>query len=115
VSGPIRRGDLYWVDWGAGRGSEQLGVRPALVVQNDVGNQHSPTTIVAAVTAQARTTYPFQVAVTAEESGLPRDSVVLLNQLQTVDQGRLRDRAGRLNAARMAQVDRALRVSLGLR
>jgi mRNA interferase MazF len=115
VREPIHRGELYWVDWGPGRGSEQLGVRPALVVQNDVGNQHSPTTIVAAVTTRTRTTYPFQVSVTAEESGLPRDSVVLLNQLQTVDQGRLRDRAGRLGAARMAQVDQALHVSLGLR
>ena len=114
MNGAIRRGELYWVDWGPGRGSEQLGVRPALVVQNDVGNQHSPTTIVAAVTTQARRTYPFQVAVTADESGLPRDSVVLLNQLQTVDRTRLRDRAGRLTAGRMAQVDQALRLSLSL-
>ena len=114
MNGAVRRGDLFWVDWNPGRGSEQVGVRPALVVQNDVGNEHGSTTIVAAVTTRTGRAYPFQVGVTAAESGLPRDSSVMLNQLQTIDKARLREWVGQVGPARMAEVDRALHLSLGL-
>ena len=110
----VRWGELYYVDWSPGRGSEQQGVRPALVVQNDVGNQHSPTTIVAAVSSKLGRVYPFQVSVTAEESGLTVDSIVKCEQIQTIDQVRLGRRAGVLKPGRLGEVDWALCRSLGL-
>jgi mRNA interferase MazF len=109
-----KRGEIYWVDWGAGHGHEQGGTRPALVIQNDIGNRLSPTTIVAAVTTRARRPYPFHVDVTAAESGLRQDSTVLLEQLQTIDQDRLRDQIGVLGEERMGEVDEALHWSLGM-
>ena len=72
----VRRGEIYYVDWSSGRGSEQAEIRPALIIQNDVGNQFGPTTIVAAISTSLGSRYPFQVFVGSEESGLPRDSVV---------------------------------------
>ena len=108
------RGEIYYVDWSPGRGSEQAGVRPALIVQNDVGNRFSPTTIVAAISTRPGKLYPFHVAITAEESGLRRDSVVKCEQIQTVDQTRLERLAGRLSADRIQEVDVALRRSLGI-
>ena len=109
-----RRGEVYYVDWSPGRGSEQAGIRPALVIQNDVGNQFSPTTIVAAISTQQRRPYPFQVAITAQESGLPLDNVVKCEQIQTIDQARLGRLAGALGVERMQEVGIALRRSLGL-
>jgi mRNA interferase MazF len=112
----ICRGDILWVDFSPTRGSEQSGLRPALVVQNDLGNQLAATTIVAAVTSQLPTTrYPFHVWFTAKESGLKDDGVVKLEQLLTVSVLRLRNKAGHLPPARMAEVDEALRQSLGLK
>jgi mRNA interferase MazF len=123
----VRRGDIYWVEFEPVKGSEQGGLRPALVVQNDVGNQHSPTTIVAAITRTLpREPYPFVVVVELDESGLPERSAINCAQLATIQQGspsgRLRPprgektvRAiGRLSAHKMAEVDRALSYSLGL-
>ena len=110
----IRRGEFYWVDWSPGRGHEQIGRRPALVIQNDRGNEFSPTTIVAAVTTRGRRLYPFQVEVSAVECGLPHDSTILLDQIQTVDQNRLLERIGALVSDRMVDVDRALLRSLGI-
>ena len=111
-----RRGEIYHVDWWSpDRGAEQAGVRPALIIQNDVGNQFSPTTIVAAITSQPRRRrYPFHVGFTAEESGLRLDGTVLCEQVQTIDQSRLGQMAGALPPPRMVEVDAALHRSLGL-
>lgn len=110
-----RRGEIYWLELPGGSGSEQAGRRPVLIIQNDVGNRFSPTTIIAAITSQPRRQhYPFHVPFTAQESGLRLDGTVLCEQIQTVDQGRLGGLAGALSHARMGEVDEALHRSLGL-
>ncbi|MBI4337475.1 MAG: type II toxin-antitoxin system PemK/MazF family toxin [Chloroflexi bacterium] len=111
----VKRGEVYWVNWNPARGSEQAGIRPSLVIQNDVGNRYSPTTIVAAMTTAAERPYPFTVDIPATESGLPRDGTVNLSAIMTVDKGRLVNHCGTLSAERMRQVDAALMRSLGLR
>ncbi len=110
----VKRGEIYWVDWNPGRGSEQSGLRPALVIQNDIGNKFSPTTIVAALTTAIEKPYPFLVRVTAKEGGLPKDSSVNLAVIITVDKTRLRDKCGELSEDKMAEVDKAIKASLGL-
>ncbi|MBI4283109.1 MAG: type II toxin-antitoxin system PemK/MazF family toxin [Chloroflexi bacterium] len=110
----IKRGEIYWVDWNPGRGSEQSGLRPALVVQNDVGNKFSPTTIVAALTTAIEKPYPFLVKVTAKESGLPKDSTINLAVVLTVAKTRLRNKCGELSEAKMSEVNEAIKASLGL-
>ena len=110
----IKRGEIYWVDWNPGRGSEQSGLRPALVIQNDIGNKHSPTTIVAALTTAIEKPYPFLIKVTAKESGLPKDSIVNLAVILTVDKTRLTNKCGALSEARMSEVNDAIKVSLEL-
>src|SRR4051812_9815776 len=85
----VLRGEIYWIDWSPARGSEQAGIRPALVVQNDVGNRSSTTTIVAAVTSRFDRIYPFMVQLEPAETGLTVPSVVNLSQLLTIAQGRL--------------------------
>ncbi len=111
----VRRGEIYWLELLAGVGSEQTRRRPVVIVQNDAGNQFSPTTIVAAITSQPRRrAYPFQVSFAATESGLGRDGTVLCEQLRTIDQSRLGSQAGVLSAEKMREVDRALHLSLGL-
>lgn len=109
-----RRGEIYYVDWSPGRGSEQLGTRPSLVIQNDVGNQFSDTTIVATISTRRGRPYPFHVPIGPAESGLPQPSVVKCEQIQTIDQARLGRRVGLLSAEVMQQVDLALHRSLGL-
>ncbi len=109
----IRRGQLWWVDWEPGRGSEQRGRRPALVIQNDIGNKYATTTIVAAVTTRGRA-LPVVVPVSASDSGLLRDSFINLAHIFTVDKSRLLRRCGELSPARMREVDRAIVVSLGV-
>jgi mRNA interferase MazF len=110
-----KRGEIYWVDFGSPIGSEQGFRRPALVVQNDTGNRVSPTTIVAAITSKLPPReFPHVVTVQPRESGLPSQSAVLLNQLRTIDQSRLQEQCGQLTVARMAEIDQALNVSLGL-
>jgi mRNA interferase MazF len=111
----VRRGEIYWLQLAGGTGSEQAGRRPILIIQNDVGNRSSPTTIVAAITSQPRSRrYPFHVPFTAQESGLRLDGTVLCEQIQTVDQGRLGSLSGALSGAKMREVDLALHRSLGL-
>ena len=110
----IKRGEIYWVNWNPGRGSEQSGLRPALVIQNDIGNKYSATTIVSALTTAAEKPYPFLVKVTAKESKLPKDSMINLAVIMTIDKARLGDKCGELSEAQMAEVDVAIKVSLGL-
>jgi mRNA interferase MazF len=107
------RGDIWLVNFNPGRGSEQQGIRPALVVQNDVGNQFAATTIVAAITTTIKP-YPVTVVVRGGTCGLPRESMVNLAQILTVDKQRLIRRLGRLTPDLQSAVDRALRISLAL-
>lgn len=111
----VRKGDIYFADLSPVVGSEQGGVRPVLVVQNDVGNRFSPTIIVAAVTSQTnKAKLPTHVPVQADGSGLSRDSVVLLEQLRTIDKKRLREHIGCIGEALIENVDHALSISLGI-
>ena len=110
----VKRGEIYRVDWGEGKGSEQSGIRPSLIIQNDTGNEVSPNTIIASLTTAPNKPYPFLVSVTAEESGLDESSAVDLASLQTISKTRLRDKCGQLDARKMDEVDIALKVSLGL-
>ena len=116
TSNMVQRGEIYWLELPEGTGSQQSGRRPVLIIQNDVGNQYSTTTIVAAITSQPRRrAYPFHVAFTAEEGLLRLDGTVLCEQIQTVDQASLESIAGGLPDSKMAEVDEALHLSLGLR
>lgn len=110
-----RRGEIYWVNWSPGRGSEQVGLRPALIIQNDIGNQYSPTTIVAAISTKVPPKiYPFHVLITSTDSGLPEDSIVKCEQILTVDTARLVNRVGKLPVAKLVEVGTAICRSLGL-
>lgn len=112
----IKKGDLYFADLSPVVGSEQGGVRPVLVVQNDVGNKYSPTVIVAAVTSQMnKSKLPTHVEIDAADNGLSKNSVVLMEQLRTIDKTRLKERIGTVDQSLIAGVDKALAVSLGLR
>lgn len=111
----VRRGDIYYADLSPVVGSEQGGVRPVLIVQNDVGNRYSPTVIAAAITSQmGKADLPTHIHLPAPGSGLSRDSIVLLEQIRTLDKQRLKERMGRLDDGAMDRVDRALQVSFGL-
>lgn len=110
----IRRGDIFTVDFEPARGSEQGKRRPALVIQNDVGNRFSPTTIVAAITSGENDRFPVNVDIKAPEGGLGSHSVVLLNQILTIDTARLGRYWGRVSLSTMARVDEAIKISLGL-
>jgi len=110
----ILRGDLYYADLNPVVGSEQGGIRPVLVIQNDIGNKHSPTIIVAAITSKAmKTILPTHCRLSAQ-SGLDLNSVALLEQIRTIDKRRLKDYVGVLGQEEMQEVDRALAVSVGL-
>ncbi len=110
----IRRGELYYADLSPVVGSEQGGVRPVLVVQNDVGNKYSPTVIAAAVTSKInKAKLPTHIELNAAEYGLSKDSVVLLEQIRTLDKRRLKERIGSLPSATMKRVNDALLISLG--
>ena len=111
----VKKGDLFFADLSPVVGSEQGGVRPVLVVQNDVGNKYSPTIIVAAVTSQtSKAKLPTHVELAATQGGLSKNSVVLLEQLRTIDKQRLKERIGALNEWQIPVVDEALVVSLGI-
>ena len=111
----VKRGDIYYADLSPVVGSEQGGVRPVLIVQNDVGNRYSPTVIAAAITSQReKTRLPTHIELHSEDCGLSRDSVVLLEQIRTIDKRRLKERMGRLDNSSMNQIDRALSISFGL-
>ena len=111
----IKRGEIYYADLSPVIGSEQGGMRPVLIVQNDVGNKHSPTVIAAAITSQKeKSKLPTHIALTSQDCGLAKDSVVLLEQVRTFDKKRLKERMGELDRTSMNQVDNALSVSFGL-
>lgn len=111
----VRRGDIFFADLSPVVGSEQGGVRPVLILQNDIGNRYSPTTIVCAITSQIfKSPLPIHVDLRAEDSSLNRDSVILLEQIRTIDKRRLRERVAHLNSAVMARVNTAITISLGL-
>ena len=115
VTNGVKRGDIYFADLSPVVGSEQGGMRPVLIVQNDTGNRHSPTVIAAAITSQTgKARLPTHIELTARSFGLSRDSVVLLEQIRTIDKQRLRERMGKLDDAQMQRVDDALAVSFGL-
>ena len=114
VNNEIKRGELYYADLSPVVWSEQGGVRPVLIVQNDVGNKFSPTVIAAAITSQInKAKIPTHIEVKASEVGLPKDSVVLLEQLRTLDKRRLKEKIGALDIKKMKMVDSALLISLG--
>ncbi|MBQ9802145.1 MAG: type II toxin-antitoxin system PemK/MazF family toxin, partial [Clostridia bacterium] len=111
----VKRGDIYYADLSPVVGSEQGGVRPVLIIQNDVGNKYSPTVIAAAITSRmGKTKLPTHIDVYAERAGLARDSVVLLEQVRTLDKRRLKEKMGHLDEQIMAEIDNAIAVSLGL-
>lgn len=110
----VKRGELYYADLSPVIGSEQGGVRPVLVVQNDVGNKYSPTIIAAAVTSKIdKAKLPTHIELSAREYGLSKDSVVLLEQIRTLDKTRLKERIGQVSADKMRKINEALLVSLG--
>ncbi len=111
----IKRGEIYYADLSPVVGSEQGGLRPVLILQNDVGNLHSPTVIAAAITSrQTKAKLPTHIEITAAGSGLPQDSMVLLEQVRTLDKARLKGKTGQVSLRDMYKVNRALSVSLGL-
>ncbi|MGD0355492.1 MAG: type II toxin-antitoxin system PemK/MazF family toxin [Dehalococcoidia bacterium] len=109
-----KRGEIYWVNWHPGRGREQTGRRPALIIQNDIGNQYSPTTIIAACSTAQTKDYPFVVNVGSKESGLPKGCSVNLAQIITIDKSRLAIKCGALSPNKMNEIDQAIKCSLGL-
>ena len=111
----IKRGEIYYADLSPVIGSEQGGVRPVLIIQNDVGNRYSPTVIAAAITSQHnKTKLPTHISVDADNCGLAKDSIVLLEQVRTIDKQRLKEKMGCLDNDSMGLVDKALSVSFGL-
>lgn len=111
----MKRGDVYFADLSPVVGSEQGGVRPVLIIQNDIGNRFSPTVIVAAITAQIqKAKLPTHVEINAKRYGFDRDSVILLEQLRTIDKQRLTDKITHLDENMMNSVNDALFISLGL-
>ena len=111
----VKRGDIYYADLSPVVGSEQGGMRPVLIIQNDIGNRYSPTVIAAAITSRmGKTKLPTHIDVYAERAGLSRDSIVLLEQLRTLDKRRLKEKMGHLDEDIMGEIDTAIAVSLGL-
>ena len=111
----VKRGDIFYADLSPVVGSEQGGMRPVLIVQNDTGNKHSPTVIAAAITSQTgKARLPTHIELNAQSVGLSRDSVILLEQVRTIDESRLRERMGKLDDTAMTKVDNAIAVSFGL-
>lgn len=111
----VKRGDVFFADLSPVVGSEQGGTRPVLIIQNDIGNRFSPTVIIAAITAQIqKAKLPTHVEIDAKKYGFERDSVILLEQLRTIDKSRLTDRITHLDEELMERVDKALRISVGL-
>ncbi|ANK62326.1 MULTISPECIES: type II toxin-antitoxin system PemK/MazF family toxin [Loigolactobacillus] len=112
----VKRGDIFYADLSPVVGSEQGGMRPVLVVQNNIGNHYSPTVIVAAITAKIqKPKMPTHVGITAKQTGIEKDSVILLEQIRTIDKQRLRDKVAHLADDLMAKVDSAVAVSVGLK
>lgn len=111
----VKRGDIFYADLSPVVGSEQGGTRPVLIVQNDTGNKHSPTVIAAAITSQTnKAKLPTHIELSGRSVGLTKDSVVLLEQIRTIDKRRLREHMGRLDEGMMSRIDEAIAVSFGL-
>lgn len=111
----IKRGDIYYADLSPVIGSEQGGVRPVLVVQNDIGNKYSPTVIAAAITSQInKAKLPTHIEISAQDYGLQKDSVILLEQIRTIDKKRLKEKIGHLDDELMDKVNEAITISFGL-
>ena len=111
----VKRGDIFYADLSPVVGSEQGGIRPVLIVQNDTGNKHSPTVIAAAITSQTnKAKLPTHIELSGKSVGLTKDSVVLLEQIRTIDKRRLREHMGHVDEGMMNRVDNAIAVSFGL-
>ena len=111
----IRRGDIFYADLSPVIGSEQGGLRPVLIVQNDVGNRYSPTVIAAAITSRmSKTKLPTHIDVSAPDVGLAKDSVILLEQIRTIDKTRLKEKVSSLSEIKMQEVNQAMLISLGV-
>jgi mRNA interferase MazF len=111
----VKRGDIFYADLSPVVGSEQGGIRPVIIIQNDVGNKYSPTVIVSAITSQInKAKLPTHVEISSEAYGLNKDSVVLLEQIRTLDKRRLKEKIGHMTDIDMKKVDNALLVSVGL-
>ncbi len=111
----VKRGDIYYADLSPVIGSEQGGLRPVLIIQNDVGNRYSPTVIAAAITSKmGKTKLPTHIDIYADKVGLAKDSVVLLEQIRTLDKQRLKEKMGHLDDGMMNEVNNAIAVSFGL-
>ena len=111
----VKRGDIFYADLSPVVGSEQGGCRPVLIVQNDTGNKHSPTVSAAAITSQTgKARLPTHISLTGHDVGLTKDSVILLEQIRTIDKRRLRERMGRVDGELMERIDAAIAVSFGL-
>jgi len=111
----VKRGDIFYADLSPVVGSEQGGVRPVLIIQNDVGNKYSPTVIVAAITSQInKAKLPTHIELNANEYGLIKDSVVLMEQVRTIDKKRLKEKIGHINDDLLFKIDEALAISFGI-
>ena len=111
----VKRGDIYYADLSPVVGSEQGGLRPVLIIQNDIGNRYSPTVIAAAITSRlGKTRLPTHIGIYASEVGLSKDSVILLEQIRTLDKRRLREKMGHLDEEQMSDVNTAISISFGL-
>ncbi len=111
----VKRGDIYYADLSPVVGSEQGGLRPVLIIQNDVGNRYSPTVIAAAITSRmGKTRLPTHIDIYADKVGLAKDSVILLEQIRTLDKRRLKEKMGHLDDGLMSEVNTAIAVSFGL-
>ena len=112
----VKRGDIYYADLSPVVGSEQGGIRPVLIVQNDVGNKYSPTIIISAITSQInKAKLPTHIEISSDEYGLNKDSVILLEQVRTIDKRRLKEKIGHINDELMSRVNDGLMISFGLK
>ena len=112
---PVKRGEIYYADLSPVVGSEQGGIRPVLIIQNDVGNRYSPTVIAAAITSQRdKAKLPTHIEISAQSCGLQKDSTVMLEQVRTIDKKRLRERMGEITPETMNSINSALSISFGL-
>ena len=111
----VKRGDIFYADLSPVVGSEQGGIRPVIIIQNDVGNRYSPTVIIGAITSQInKAKLPTHVEISSEEYGLNKDSVVLLEQIRTLDKKRLKEKIGHMTQVDMKKVEEALLISIGI-
>jgi len=110
-----KRGEIYWVDWEQGKGSEQSGTRPSLIIQNDIANEHSPNVIIASITTAPNKSYPFLVNILPQQSGLQNVSTVDLGSIVTISKTRLVEKCGQLTPTQMSEIDLAICVSLAIK